>query len=1333
MKKYILLYFITLCVAIPAFPQSPNVVWDNTIGGTGIDYFEISIMTPDSGFILGGRSSSDISFDKTQNNIGFGFDYWIVKTDKDGVVQWDKTYGGTADDELFTIDLTSDGGYILGGKSYSNISGDKTENRIGDFDFWVVKVDSLGVLEWENTIGGTQEDNLYSIEQTSDGGYILGGMSRSNISPDKTENSLGSGDYWVVKLNSLGVIQWDNTIGGTSFDGLRDIHQTTDGGYILAGYSFSDISLDKSENAIGLSDFWIVKLNSLGVIVWDNTIGGTDYDYNFYNGVIQTADGGYLIGGESESNISGDKTENATNQDFWVLKLNALGVIQWQNTIGGSQYETFRSLIQTSDGGYLVGGWSPSNISGDKSENSNGNNDYWIVKLNNLGIVLWDKTVGGNDSDRLSSIIETHNNGILLGGTSYSNISGDKTENGLDFGPPIDYWIVKLDFNNCSISNLSAGNQTACNPLTNRYTQEIIVNYTNEPNTGNLVVNGQSFAITSSPQTVILTNLTSDGNAVNVTANFSTNGTCSMTSNNLFTAPVNCIPVCSIDSITAGNQTACVQATNSYTQVVTIYYQNQPNSGSLFLYGNNYAITGSPQTITLTNLTSDGQDVFITSFFTDENTCTLSVNPLFTAPEDCSDFIWTGATNTDWNTASNWNTNAVPAITDNVHIPIVANGNYPILANAITLNEVLVDSGATMIIQTGIILTNTFTNNGKVVLKDGAYLDDFTNFTFFDGEITVEVDVVNGIANDQRLISSPVNMPSFSEIADDLNGPWGNGAQGQDMVAITIDDCNIPSLTQNSNYGNLFEFQEPLVQAGGCSLEGWVVRSSGVLENGKGYSAYLSNGSTFDFTGTPNSGFTMALLDNSASGVIDAEGWNLVGNPFPSPISRNDVINAGVSDAQYYQTSGTYQGTYSPYLPGSNIAIGQGFQVYTNNPFSTLMFDNNMRNTNPATWYENENWFEHKLEISVSGNGKADKTILFYNNEASENYEPMFDVVKRNSKKAYPTLSTENNNKNLALNGMSVDDIGQTVPLNLSSGTDGNFILHFEGKESFPFNTTIYLKDLFTNTIHNIENGDYSFSSLENDNQNRFELIFIPTIDITTTKVSCSGENGSIKLSSSIGIENRTFDLSLNNEIIATNDLINLDNSLSEGVYTLKVIDKFGGFQTYVFEIETKESIESDFAISNTEIAIGESITFENLTKNANQFEWLIESNWINNVNNLSYSFESEGEYEILLKVSNDECEDITSKIVTVLNKTTSIDELKNKKLNIYPNPASEVLNIDFEGAIYAEIFNVIGKKVKTSNKLKISIKDLDSGIYRIVLYGHDIKNIIVINKFIKK
>ncbi|MFI5173155.1 MAG: T9SS type A sorting domain-containing protein, partial [Chitinophagales bacterium] len=449
---YILL--LTVCCQLPTakcYSQAPEIEWQNTIGGDWEDFYRCMALTSDGGFIIGGASFSNISGDKSEHKVG-GCDYWVLKLNSIGSVEWQNTIGGNGIEYLESIIQTSDGGYLLGGASDSGLGGDKTEPKMGEYDYWLVKLTSTGTIQWQNTIGGSDDDWLFSVIETNDNGFLLGGYSSSGISSDKTEANIGEEDYWIVKINSTGVIEWQNTIGGTDRDKCFEVNKTSDGGYIVGGFSQSNISTDKSENNIGSDDYWIIKINSSGDIEWENTIGGSGSDQLF--DINQTTDGGYIVGGSSKSDVSGDKTEDQFGTynlltDYWILKLNSVGVIEWQNTIGGSSYDNCSTARQTSDGGYIIGGDSKSGISGDKTEICRGENDYWTVKLNNLGDIEWQKTLGGDDFDITGWAFETLDGGFVIAGGSKSNISGDKTEN---TAGDTDYWIVKLVGDACAMA-----------------------------------------------------------------------------------------------------------------------------------------------------------------------------------------------------------------------------------------------------------------------------------------------------------------------------------------------------------------------------------------------------------------------------------------------------------------------------------------------------------------------------------------------------------------------------------------------------------------------------------------------------------------------------------------------------------------------------------------------------------------------------------------------------------------------------------------------------------------------------------------------------------------
>ncbi|CAN5210618.1 hypothetical protein BH11BAC6_BH11BAC6_15010 [soil metagenome] len=200
---------------------------------------------------------------KKQKTVGGGEDYWIVKLDSNGNKIWDKTFGGNSVDYLSSLQQTNNGGFIVAGGSFSNISGDKTQNSNGDYDYWVLKLTSNGNKIWDKTIGSSGFDWLNSVQQTLDGGYIMGGWSDGNISGNKSENSRGADDYWIVKLHATGNIQWDKTIGGDARDECIAVKEIVKNYYVLGGSSASHISGDKTQKSRGTdrTDYWIVLLN----------------------------------------------------------------------------------------------------------------------------------------------------------------------------------------------------------------------------------------------------------------------------------------------------------------------------------------------------------------------------------------------------------------------------------------------------------------------------------------------------------------------------------------------------------------------------------------------------------------------------------------------------------------------------------------------------------------------------------------------------------------------------------------------------------------------------------------------------------------------------------------------------------------------------------------------------------------------------------------------------------------------------------------------------------------------------------------------------------------
>jgi len=364
--------------------QPPATQWNKTYGGTGTDFAYSVVQTGDGGYALAGETRS----------YGAGFaDFWLVKTDSSGNMQWNKTYGGTGTDVAYSVVQTGDGGYALAGQTDSYGG--------GGMNFWLVKTDSSGNMQWNKTYVGTGLDEAYSMVQTGDGGYALAG--------DTTSYGPGDRDFWLVKTDSSGNIQWNKTYGGASSDLASSVVQTGDGGYALAGYTdFYTIP--------GLADFWLVKTDSSGNMQWNKTYGGAGSDVA--QSVVQTGDGGYALAGYTRSYGAG-------SYNFWLVKTDSSGNIQWNKTYVGAAFDVASSVVQTGDGGYALAGQTDSYGAGIS--------DFRLVKTDSSGNMQWNKTYGGAGTDVASSMVQTGDGGYALAGGTDSYGAGS-----------YDFWLIKL-------------------------------------------------------------------------------------------------------------------------------------------------------------------------------------------------------------------------------------------------------------------------------------------------------------------------------------------------------------------------------------------------------------------------------------------------------------------------------------------------------------------------------------------------------------------------------------------------------------------------------------------------------------------------------------------------------------------------------------------------------------------------------------------------------------------------------------------------------------------------------------------------------------------------
>ena len=426
---------------------NPIVIQAEGIGGASTDYINVVVATNDGGYIAGGRfNSSSLNLENGVRLTNKGSaDGVIIKYNSNREVEWARRIGGTDYDNINVVAVTSDGGYIVGGEfESSNID---LENGVrltpnGSSDGMIIKYNSNGEVEWAKGIGGTDVDEINSVAETKDGGYIVGGYFKSSnidLGNGVSLISRGSSDGMIIKYNSNGEVEWAKGIGGTDNEKINSVAVTSEGDYIVAGDFISE-SIDL-ENGIsltnnGIVDGMIIKYSSNGEAKWAKGIGGKNSDY--IESIAETQDGGYIVGGYFWSSIdlgNGESLTSKGNDDGMIIKYSSAGKVEWSRAIGGGSRECVNSVSVTSDGGYIVGG----DFSSESIDLKNGVSlvkksfekatyDGMIIKYSSSGDAEWAKAIGGIDSEYIKSVADTKDGNYIAGG--YFDSSSIDLDNG---------------------------------------------------------------------------------------------------------------------------------------------------------------------------------------------------------------------------------------------------------------------------------------------------------------------------------------------------------------------------------------------------------------------------------------------------------------------------------------------------------------------------------------------------------------------------------------------------------------------------------------------------------------------------------------------------------------------------------------------------------------------------------------------------------------------------------------------------------------------------------------------------------------------------------------
>ena len=434
MRTYLILMSF-MWASLGSFGQAPIIQWQLCVGGSGDDQALDVVQRPDGGFIAVGSTTSDDG--DVALNQG-GIDLWVVAVSADGVLEWERTFGGTDMDIAFSVAVSGDGGYLIAGHTMS-LNGDVTGNH-GFTDAWLLKIDGTGELIWQRAYGGSAFEGAKCVRATMDGGFVFCGFAGSvdgDVSGVYNTNNPNCNptlcdDFWVVKTDADGEIAWQGAYGGGDGDYAHSIVQMANGGYTAAGVSTSqdgDVS-----DPHGTENLWVVRLDPDGILLGEHSFGGTQYQGA--EAIAPGNEGGSVVCGHTYSQ-DGDVIGQHGDADRWIFGMDANGSLLWQRPLGGSQEDSGTDLIRTLDGVFVASGLSSSN-DGDATAHQ-GIGDAWVTALDSTGQLLWQYSFGGSDADGLSAVQETEDLGFIAAGGTRSN-DGDVFGNHGAW----DLWLVKL-------------------------------------------------------------------------------------------------------------------------------------------------------------------------------------------------------------------------------------------------------------------------------------------------------------------------------------------------------------------------------------------------------------------------------------------------------------------------------------------------------------------------------------------------------------------------------------------------------------------------------------------------------------------------------------------------------------------------------------------------------------------------------------------------------------------------------------------------------------------------------------------------------------------------
>ena len=746
----------------------------------------------------------------------------------------------------------------------------------------------------------------------------------------------------------------------------------------------------------------------------------------------------------------------------------------------------------------------------------------------------------------------------------------------------------------------------------------------------------------------------------------------------------------------------------------------------------------------------------------------------------CTGIVWTGAISTDWNTPGNWLPLGIPNnCASDVTIPLVANqpsitGNNFNVGNMTVANGVIISvqngynlnvcgnvnvSGATGMTVAGSVSfigssaqtltgvakadhitlnnaagltinaaaslsavesvtlqTGVLTTNGNLTLLSSAsgtaYLDDFTGSGSVSGSIHVQRFNPLGVAGFRQL-GSPVQLPSIAGVS-------GFSPSGTPGFVIPLPACNPNYVAANSPYGNWMQLVENATPQYNCSQSLFQVLTSGPMTSGRGYYLGVAGNSTLTFTGTPTTGTVSFPLTHANAAITN--GWNMVSNPYPSPLSWGLTnIPTGVDGiGKIWVTSGTYLGTFQdldPNIPGTAVAIGQAFQVRVTTPGASVPFtvDNTDRTTSPPT-YLFAGGPGMMLNIDITGNNFADVTKVRFIENATTGLDAMYDSPKMLGNANQPMVYSVWDGRNYSTNSFGELNQVYTLPLGVKIAQAGQHTLVFSNVDQFPASSFIYLEDTQNGTWQDVRaNDSYAFTHAVGTDESRFILHFYPPVAQQSTDASCAAD-GQVTLTE---LAPATWNYGMTNAQNQTVSQGVLNGSqtitgLPTGTYTLTLTEQTSGYVAVeTVTINGAVAVSVQATASPLSVETGQEVQFSANTQNATAWNWNFGDGNTSSEQNPVHLYNSAGNYLITLTASNNTCSESTQITVSTYS-TSSIDEsFTNAGVKMWNDNTLVYITFDtpWDGKTVFTLYDIQGKVVMQKQINGLQTQTVDCGV----------------------